>query len=62
MNYWIYLSIFAAAIAIFSMINILMNQMSFNKKMIWFAIVTLIPIIGPLIYLIRRNAYLGSDT
>lgn len=56
MSNWIYLGVFAAAIAIYAMINILMGQFSNNKKMLWFAIVVLIPVLGPLVYLFSRKA------
>jgi len=60
MDYWIYIAIFAAAIAIFSMINVLLNRMSVSKKMFWFALVTLVPILGPLFYLWKRNDLSGE--
>ncbi len=56
MNIWVYVSVFAAAIAIYAMINILMARFSTNKKMIWFAVVVLVPLLGPLIYLLNRKS------
>ncbi|MEO9872023.1 PLD nuclease N-terminal domain-containing protein [Ekhidna sp.] len=56
MSNWTYLAVFAAAIAVYSMINILMASFSINKKMVWFAIVALIPILGPLVYLFSKTA------
>jgi len=56
MNYWIVLSIFVASLAIVSMINVLMIRISLNKKMAWFAIVALIPILGPLVYWLKRRS------
>lgn len=61
MNYWIYIATFAAAIAIFGMINVLLNRMGRHQKMVWFAIVTLVPIVGPLVYLWRRNSLSGKE-
>ena len=56
MNSWIIISIFAAAIAIYAMLDILRSRMKINRKMLWFAIVVIIPIIGPLVYLLKRKA------
>jgi len=55
MDYWIYISIFGAAVAIFSMINILMSHMAVNRKILWFTLVVVFPIVGPMIYLWKRN-------
>ena len=62
MSNWIYLAVFAVAIAIYAMINILMVRFSTYKKMCWFAIVTLIPVLGPLVYFlaIRHKANSGE--
>ncbi|MEQ9468061.1 MAG: PLD nuclease N-terminal domain-containing protein [Ekhidna sp.] len=56
MDSWIIISIFAAAIAIYSMIDILQSRISLNRKMVWFAVVVIIPLIGPLVYLLKRKA------
>ena len=56
MDYWIYIAVFAASLAIFSMIDVLMVKLSVNKKMFWFAVVTLIPILGPAAYFIRKRS------
>ncbi len=55
MNYWVFIAVFAAAAAIFSMINILLSRMAINKKMVWFAFVVLFPLVGPMIYIWKRN-------
>ena len=60
MNYWIYFSIFVAALAIISMINVLMIRMSRNRKMLWFAIVTLVPVVGPIVYWFKRRSLAGE--
>lgn len=56
MNYWLFISLFAAALAVYAMINILMTRMSNRKKMLWFALAVLLPIVGPIIYLLKREA------
>lgn len=61
MNYWLYISLFAAAIAVYAMINILMTRMSNNKKMLWFVLVVVLPIVGPLIYLLKRKSIAGAS-
>ena len=61
MEYWLYISLFAAAVAVYAMINILMARMPNNKKMIWFAIVIIFPVIGPIIYLLRRKSIVEAS-
>ncbi len=61
MNYWVYIGVFAVAVAVYSMINILMARFSLNKKMLWFAIVVLIPVLGPMIYLFSRKSIDASE-
>lgn len=56
MNIWVYIGVFAVAVAVYAMINILMARFSINKKMIWFAIVVLVPVVGPLIYLFSKRS------
>lgn len=56
MNIWVYIGVFAVAVAVYAMINILLARFSNNKKMIWFAIVVLVPVIGPLVYLLSRKS------
>lgn len=56
MNIWVYVGVFAVAVAVYAMINILMARFSTNKKMLWFAIVVLVPVIGPLAYLFGRKS------
>ncbi len=55
MDYWLYIGIFAVALAVFSMIDILRIRMTNNQKIVWFAIVVLIPVIGPLVYIMKRK-------
>ncbi|WP_436516630.1 PLD nuclease N-terminal domain-containing protein [Ekhidna sp. To15] len=56
MDIWVYVGVFAVAVAVYAMINILMARFSTNKKMLWFAIVVLFPVVGPLMYLISRKS------
>lgn len=55
MNAWLIIAVFAAGLAVFVMVDILRVKMTYNKKMIWFAIVVLIPLVGPLLYLLRKR-------
>lgn len=61
MDYWLYISLFAAAVAVYAMINILMTRMSNSKKMLWFVLVVLVPILGPIIYLVMRKSIVGAS-
>ena len=61
MDYWLYISLFAAAVAVYAMINILMTRMSNGKKMLWFVLVVLIPILGPIVYLLMRKSIAGAS-
>lgn len=61
MNSWIVISIFAAAIAIYAMLDILRSRMKVNRKMLWFAIVVVFPIVGPIIYLLKRKAIANAN-
>ena len=60
MDYWIYIGVFAAAIAVYAMINVLMGKFSARRRMIWFAIVVLMPVVGPLVYLLNGKAIQAS--
>jgi len=55
MDQWLIISVFAAAVAVYAMVDILMIRMSYKKKAIWFAIVVLIPIVGPILYLLKKK-------
>jgi len=48
------IGVVVVAIAIFAMINIAIGTMPREKKMIWFAIVVLIPLIGPIAYYVVK--------
>ena len=56
MNSWIIISIFAATIAIYSMLDVLRSRLPLNRKMVWFAVVVIFPILGPVVYLLKRKA------
>lgn len=60
MSYWLYIALFAAAVAVYAMVDILMTQISYNKKMVWFAIIVLLPIVGPMIYLFKKKSLAQS--
>mgnify|MGYP000465817606 CR=1 FL=1 len=60
MSYWLYIALFAAAVAVYAMVDILMTQISYNKKMVWFAIIVLLPIVGPMIYLFKKKSLAKS--
>jgi len=50
----IIIGVVTVAIAIYAMIGVAMSTMNNNKKMIWFAIVVLIPLLGPAMYFILK--------
>ncbi len=49
------LAVVTVALAIFSMMNVAMSNMSKNRQMIWFAIVVLIPFVGPIMYFVLQS-------
>lgn len=55
MDQWLIISVFAAAVAVYAMVDILMIRMSYKKKALWFAIVVLIPLVGPILYLLKKK-------
>ncbi|WP_350215836.1 PLD nuclease N-terminal domain-containing protein [Ekhidna sp.] len=56
MNYWLFISLVAAAVAVYGMIDVLRARTSNNKKMLWFAIIVLLPLVGPLSYFFRKRS------
>ncbi|MCV9386254.1 PLD nuclease N-terminal domain-containing protein [Reichenbachiella ulvae] len=44
------ITVIAAALVIWSLISVAKSAMRKNRKLLWFAIVILLPIIGPLVY------------
>lgn len=55
MDNYIYFALVAAAMAIYAMVDITMRDFPLDKKMIWFPIAVLIPLIGPLAYFLKRR-------
>ena len=51
----------AAAIAIYAMVDLSLKNHTLKVRMIWFPIVILIPIVGPLVYYGMRNQLLNQD-
>lgn len=47
------LALIAAAFAIWAMVSIAKSSLKTDQKILWFAIVILIPLIGPIIYFLR---------
>ena len=47
---WIIFGIAVIILSIYAMISVLMSIMDNNRKILWFALVALLPIIGPLAY------------
>ena len=62
MNYELYIAVLAAALAIHSMIDILMKAWPVKVRIIWFAVVVLLPVVGPLAYYIRRRALIETHS
>ncbi|MEQ9229984.1 MAG: PLD nuclease N-terminal domain-containing protein [Cyclobacteriaceae bacterium] len=53
---WIIVGVIVVTVAIYAMVSISASNMEKSSKMMWFAIVVLIPLIGPLsYYLLRKN-------
>jgi Na+-transporting NADH:ubiquinone oxidoreductase subunit NqrB len=50
----IIIAVIAISIAIYAMVSISSSHMEKGRKMIWFALVVLIPLIGPAIYYLRK--------
>ncbi len=53
---WIIVGVIVVTVAIYAMVSISASNMEKSSKMMWFAIVVLIPFIGPLsYYFLRKN-------
>lgn len=50
----ILIGVVTVAIAIYAMIGVIMSNMTNQKKMIWFAIVVLLPLLGPILYFVMK--------
>ncbi|MEO9802164.1 MAG: PLD nuclease N-terminal domain-containing protein [Reichenbachiella sp.] len=44
------IALVAAAFAIWALVSIAQSKMNTNQKVIWFAIVILLPLLGPIVY------------
>ncbi|MEO9967071.1 MAG: PLDc N-terminal domain-containing protein [Reichenbachiella sp.] len=44
------LAVIAASFAIWALISVAQSSLNTNQKVIWFAIVILLPLLGPIIY------------
>lgn len=60
MNVWLIIAVFAVALVLVVMVDILRVRMSNNKKMLWFAVAVIFPVVGPLIYLIKKRSLIES--
>jgi cytochrome bd-type quinol oxidase subunit 2 len=47
---WILLGVVVVSLAIYAMVSISVSHMEKSKKMLWFAIAALLPLLGPLLY------------
>jgi len=53
--FWIVLGVVIVSLAIYAMVSISASHMERQKKIAWFAIVVLIPFVGPLAYFLLRS-------
>ncbi|MEP5613595.1 MAG: PLDc N-terminal domain-containing protein [Cyclobacteriaceae bacterium] len=53
---WLILGIVGAAIAIFAMVDLSLRSYTRKIRLIWYPIVILIPVIGPLAYYFVRRS------
>lgn len=61
MNFWIMIfSVVVVAIALYTMIDVLRTRMTSTRKMIWFAVVVLVPVLGPAIYFFNKESIATS--
>ena len=56
MDTYLYFALIAAALAIYAMVDISMRRYPMEKKMLWFPIVVLVPLVGPIVYYARRKS------
>lgn len=47
------IALVAAAFAIWAMVSVAKSSLNTNQKVLWFAIVILFPLLGPIIYWFR---------
>jgi hypothetical protein len=47
---WIIFGLVIVTLSIYAMISVVISNMDNNRKILWFVIVALIPVIGPIAY------------
>jgi hypothetical protein len=47
---WIVFGIIVISLSIYAMISVVISKMDTNRKILWFIIVAMLPIVGPLAY------------
>ncbi|MEQ9404077.1 MAG: PLDc N-terminal domain-containing protein [Cyclobacteriaceae bacterium] len=57
---WLIIGIVGASIAIYAMVDISMKSVSRKNRLIWFPIIIMIPIIGPLAYYYKRKSLIQA--
>jgi len=55
------IGLIAAAIAIYAMVDLSLKSYTLKVRMIWFPIVILIPIIGPLVFYSMRKKLINQQ-
>ena len=60
MNTQLYAALVAAALAIYAMVDLSMRRFPLKIKMVWFPIIILVPLLGPLLYYWRRRAMMQN--
>ncbi len=53
---WLIIGLVGASIAIYAMVDLSMRSYTKKTRMIWFPVVILIPILGPLFYFLNRKS------
>lgn len=54
MEYTIYLALIAATMAIYAMIGVFRKDLPWKTRVVWFALVALVPIVGPTVFFMKR--------
>lgn len=60
MDFQLYFALIAAALSIHSMIDILMKSWPATTRLLWFAFVVLVPVLGPVTYYIKRKSMMDA--
>lgn len=53
---WLLIGLIGGTVAIYAMVDLAMSRASNKQKMIWFPVLILVPILGPIFYFINRKA------